>query len=129
MQRARWIKQQRGRKAVLYVLRLTNAHEDFFTVGVTFDFAATWAALAPAYRRRLLAKHASYDALRTWGAWRAVCRRASCFPFEPAQPLPGKMPCFEHITWALAMLPVSSFRFGRYAAPATHGGGGILTKN
>ena len=110
MKRAAWIAQQRGRKAVLYVIRVYNKEgEVFYKVGITYNLAAGFRRLRSEYRWRTLARYSSYQAGQIWDLEQAIHRDFAHLSYSPATAFSGHTEYYGEVETILAALPTGTF--------------------
>jgi hypothetical protein len=109
MRRAEWIAQQRGRKAVLYVVKVYAADECFFKLGITFDLARRFSRLKTCYKWRTVARYSSYNAGKVYDLEQQLHARFQAFSYMPAADFGGKTECYLEVDALLAALPKSTF--------------------
>jgi hypothetical protein len=109
MTRAAWIAQQRGRKAVLYVVRVYNEGESFYKVGVTFSLASRFARLKTCYKWRTLARFSSYNAGKVFDLEQQLHKQFAALSYTPTADFGGKTECYTDASALLAALPVGTF--------------------
>jgi hypothetical protein len=109
MNRASWIAQQRGRKAVLYVVRVYTAGEAFYKVGVTYCLSARFSRLRTKYRWRTLARYSSWNAAAVFDLEQYLHRRFAGLSYTPAASFAGHMECYAEAAPILAALPRGTF--------------------
>jgi len=110
MKRAAWIAQQRGRKAVLYVIRVYNKDgEVFYKVGITFCFSSRFSRLKTVYRFRTLARFSSYNAGAVFDLEQRLHREFSGLAYQPLSSFSGYTECYHTATPILAALPRGTF--------------------
>lgn len=107
--RAAWIKQQRGRKAVLYVVRVYSEDECFYKVGITFNLAQRFARLKTCYKWRTVARYSSYNAGRVWDLEQRLHGEFFPLAYRPTASFSGFTECYAEIDSLLAALPKSTF--------------------
>ena len=109
MNRAAWIAQQRGRKAVLYVVRVYTAGEAFYKVGVTYQLCHRFSKLRTVYRWRSIARFSSYNAGYIWDLEQRIHREFLGLSYTPLASFSGYTECYSAIEPILAALPVGTF--------------------
>jgi hypothetical protein len=110
MKRAAWLAQQRGRKAVLYVIRVYNKQgEVFYKVGITYNLAARFRRLRLDYHWRTLARYSSYQAGHVWDLEQAIHRDFAHLSYSPAVAISGHTECYREVEAILAALPAGTF--------------------
>jgi hypothetical protein len=110
MKRAAWIAQQRGRKAVLYVIRVYNKEgEAFYKVGITFCFSSRFSRLKTVYRFRTLARFSSYNAGMVFDLEQRLHREFGGLTYRPLSCFSGYTECYCDATPILAALPRGTF--------------------
>jgi hypothetical protein len=109
MTRAAWIAQQRGRKAVLYVVRVYSEDECFYKVGITFSLAQRFARLKTYYKWRTVARYNSYNAGAVFDLEQRLHKEFSALSYAPTADFGGKTECYESVELLLAALPKSTF--------------------
>jgi hypothetical protein len=109
MTRAAWIAQQRGRKAVLYVVRVYTAGEAFYKIGITYRPSSRFSALKTCYRWRTLARYSSYNAAAVYDLEQALHARFAWLCYSPAIPFAGHTECYSEAEPILAALPKETF--------------------
>lgn len=110
MKRATWIARQRGRKAVLYVIRVYNQQgEVFYKVGITFCFSSRFSRLKTVYRFRTLARFSSYNAGAVFDLEQRLHREFSGLAYRPLSSFSGFTECYLDATPILAALPQETF--------------------
>lgn len=109
MHKAAWIAQQRGRKAVLYVVRVWNEAEAFYKIGITFDLSARFARLKTSYKWRTLAKYSVYNAAQVWDLEQRLHGQFAHLSYSPKADFNGKTECYAVAEEILAALPESTF--------------------
>lgn len=102
--RAEWVARQKGRKAILYVIRLYGNDEVFYKVGITFDLHARFNPLKMPYRWRTVARYSSYNAGKVWDLERMI-HSAELVPYVPAVAFAGHTECYTSEVEVLALLP------------------------
>jgi hypothetical protein len=109
MMRAAWIAQQRGRKAVLYVVRVYNEGEAFYKVGVTFNLSSRFSRLKSCYKWRTVARYSSWNAGRVWDLEQRLHARFAHLSYRPTADFGGKTECYNEVDSILSALPKSTF--------------------
>jgi hypothetical protein len=110
MKRAAWIAQQRGRKAVLYVIRVYNKEREvFYKVGITYNLAARFRRLRSDYYWRTLARYSSYQAGQVWDLEQAIHRDFAHLSYSPATAFSGHTECYSEVEAILVTLPAGTF--------------------
>jgi len=110
MKRAAWLAQQRGHKAVLYVIRVYNQQgEVFYKVGITFCFSSRFSRLKTVYRFRTLARYSSYDAGMVYDLEQRLHREFGELSYIPSSPFSGYTECYREADAILAALPTNTF--------------------
>ena len=112
MHRAHWIGQQRGRKAVLYVIRVYGNGEEppFYKIGITFCLSSRFRTLRFAgYKWRTLARYSSWQAGRVFDLEQALHQRFAPLSYTPLLPFAGETECYCDAAPLLAALPASTF--------------------
>lgn len=107
--RAAWLAQQRGRKAVLYVVRVYAEGESFYKVGVTFDLAQRFARLKTLYKWRTVARYSSYNAGKVFDLEQRLHKEFSRFAYTPTASFSGFTECYSEVGELLAALPTGTF--------------------
>lgn len=107
--RAAWIAQQKGRKAVLYVIRVYSEDECFFKVGITFDLSSRFSRLKSAYKWRTVARYSCWQAGRVWDLEQALHAAFAHLSYRPAASFSGFTECYSSVTELLAALPSGTF--------------------
>jgi len=107
--RAAWVSQQRGRKAVLYVIKVYSADEVFFKLGITFSLAQRFSRLKSAYKWRTVARYSSYNAGKVYDLEQALHARFAALSYAPAASFAGFTECYSQATALLAALPADTF--------------------
>ncbi|MFD1874322.1 GIY-YIG nuclease family protein [Hymenobacter bucti] len=110
MKRAAWLAQQRGRKAVLYVIRVYSKEEEaFYKVGITYNLAARFRRIRADYHWRTLARYSSYRAEHIWNLEQAIHRDFAHLSYSPAASFSGHTECYAEVKAILAALPAGTF--------------------
>ncbi|SFQ49190.1 GIY-YIG nuclease family protein [Hymenobacter arizonensis] len=109
MNRAAWIAQQRGRKAVLYVVRVYTAGEAFYKVGVTYNISARWSRITTLYRWRTLARYSSWDAGSVFDLEQRLHRGFAHLSYTPSSAFAGHTECYTDAAPILKALPRETF--------------------
>jgi hypothetical protein len=109
MTRAAWIAQQRGRKAVLYVVKVYNEGEAFYKVGVTFSLSSRFARLKSCYKWRTVARYSSYNAGQVFDLEQRLHHDFAALSYTPTADFGGKTECYSAVDSLLAALPASTF--------------------
>ncbi|MGI4823608.1 MAG: GIY-YIG nuclease family protein [Janthinobacterium lividum] len=110
MKRAAWLAQQRGRKAVLYVIRVYNKEgEAFYKVGITFCFSSRFSRLKTVYRFRTLARYSSYHAGAVYDLEQRLHREFVGLSYTPTASFSGYTECYRDAEPILASLPQETF--------------------
>lgn len=110
MKRAAWLAQQRGRKAVLYVIRVYNQQgEMFYKVGITFRFSSRFSRLKTSYRFRTLARYSSYNAGYVYDLEQRLHRQFAYLSYTPSFYFSGHTECYCEFGPILAALPRDTF--------------------
>ncbi|MDO7849021.1 GIY-YIG nuclease family protein [Hymenobacter sp. M29] len=110
MNRAPWIAQQHGRKAVLYVVRVYGNGEAFCKIGITFDLTRRFSRLRFAgYKWRTLARFSSYNAGKVFDLEQALHQRFAALSYVPLLPFSGETECYGDAAPILAALPAKTF--------------------
>ena len=107
--REAWIGQQNGRKATLYVIRLTGNGETFYKIGITFSFSARFSRLRVPYAIRTMARYSSWNAGRIWDLEAKLLARFSPIKYQPELSFSGSTECFAAVAEILAALPKNTF--------------------
>lgn len=107
--RGAWLAQQRGRKAVLYVVRVYSEDESFYKVGITFSLSTRFARLKTCYKWRTVARYSSYNAGKVWDLEQRLHARFACFSYTPAASFSGFTECYGTVDELLAALPAGTF--------------------
>jgi hypothetical protein len=107
MKRAAWIAQQRGRKAVLYVIRVYD--EVFYKVGITFCFSSRFSRLRTLYRFRTLARFSSYNAGAVYDLEQRLHQEFSGLVYRPLSSFSGYTECYCDAAPILAALSGGTF--------------------
>ena len=107
--RAAWVAQQKGRKAVLYVVKVWSEDEVFFKVGVTFDLGRRFSRLKTCYKWRTVARYSSWNPGKVWGLEQALHRAFAHLAYRPAASFSGFTECYGEVQQLLAALPVGTF--------------------
>ena len=107
--RAAWIAQQRGRKAVLYVVKVWSEDESFFKVGVTFDLRSRFARLKTCYKWRTVARYNSWRAGKVWDLEQGLHRAFVHLSYTPTASFSGFTECYGEVGELLAALPSGTF--------------------
>lgn len=108
-QRADWVAQQRGRKATLYVIRLSGNGETFYKVGITYCFTTRFTRLNLPYALRTVARYSSYNAGKVHDLEKALHHLLSAHSYTPLLPFAGHTECFADMGAILALLPTDTF--------------------
>jgi hypothetical protein len=110
MNRAAWIAQQRGRKAVLYVVRVYNTDgEAFYKVGVTFDLSSRFSRLKALYKWRTVARYSSWNAGRVFDLEQRLHAEFSELSYLPTASFGGYTECYSECETILKALPKTTF--------------------
>jgi hypothetical protein len=109
MNRATWIAQQRGRKAVLYVVRVYSEDEAFYKVGITFSLSSRFSRLKSAYKWRTIARYGSYNAGKVFDLEQALHARFAHLSYLPTADFGGRTECYSEVSELLVALPASTF--------------------
>ena len=110
MKRAAWLAKQRGRKAVLYVIRVYNKQgEAFYKVGITFCFSSRFSRLKTVYRFRTLARFSSYHAGAVYDLEQRLHREFIGLSYTPLFSFSGYTECYCTAAPILAALPEGTF--------------------
>ncbi|TGE07714.1 GIY-YIG nuclease family protein [Hymenobacter fodinae] len=107
--RAAWVAQQKGRKATLYVVRLTGNGETFYKVGITFCFSSRFTRLSLPYALRTFARFSSYNAGQVWDLEKRLHTALAAQTYQPLLPFAGHTECFTDAAAILALLPKQTF--------------------
>ena len=107
--RAAWVGQQKGRKAVLYVVKVYSADECFYKLGITFDLPRRFARLKTLYKWRTVARYSSYNAGRVWDLEQRLHAEFAALSYLPAASFSGFTECYSDAAPLLAALPGSTF--------------------
>lgn len=109
MGREAWVKQQNGRKAVLYVIRLYGNGEAFYKLGITFCLSSRFSALRfVGYKWRTVARYSSWSAGRVFDL-EAKLHSAGFVSYTPLLPFSGATECYADCGALLAALPAKTF--------------------
>ncbi|SNR92638.1 hypothetical protein [Hymenobacter mucosus] len=106
--RAEWAARQKGRKAVLYVIRLYGNGEVFYKVGITFCLASRFTKLNLPYRWRTIARYSSYSAGKVWDLEQRL-HSSDLSRYVPLLDFAGKTECYASAEQVLALLPPKTF--------------------
>lgn len=109
MNRAAWIAQQRGRKAVLYVVRVYTDGEAFYKVGVTYNVSSRWSRIKTFYRWRTIARYSSWDAGSIYDLEQRLHRGFAHLSYTPSSPFAGHTECYSDAAPILKALPRGTF--------------------
>ena len=109
MSRAAWIAQQRGRKAVLYVVRVYTEGEEFYKVGITYQLSHRFSKLKTVYKWRSIARFSSYNAGYIWDLEQRIHRGFIAISYTPSAPFSGYTECYSAVEPILAALPAGTF--------------------
>lgn len=107
--RAAWVGQQRGRKAVLYVVKVYSADEAFYKLGVTFDLPRRFSRLKTCYKWRTVARYSSYNAGAVYDLEQRLHGQFLALRYAPAADFGGKTECYAEAAPLLAALPSGTF--------------------
>lgn len=107
--RAAWVARQKGRRAVLYVIRLTGHGETFYKVGITYCFSSRFTRLNMPYAVRTLARWSSWDAGRVWDLEQKMLALVAGDGYAPCLPFAGRTECFSSVETVLRALPADTF--------------------
>lgn len=109
--RAAWLSQQKGRKAVLYVVKLygNEGEPPFYKVGITFCLTQRFSRLRfVGYKWRSIARFSSYDAGQVYDL-EANLHSAGFAPYVPFLSFAGHGECYADAGDILAALPAGMF--------------------
>ena len=109
MNRAAWIAQQRGRKAVLYVVRVNTAGEAFYKVGVTYQLSHRFSKLRTLYRWLTLARYSSWNAGSIYDLEQRLHRGFAHLAYTPSSSFAGHTECYTEAAPILKVLPRGTF--------------------
>lgn len=107
--RAAWVGQQKGRKAVLYVVRVYSCTEQFYKVGITFDLSRRFSRLKTCYQWRTVARFSSYNAGKVYDLEQRLHADFAHLSYSPTADFAGKTECYADVAPLLAALPVGTF--------------------
>lgn len=113
MGRAAWLAQQKGRKAVLYVVKVYSEDECFFKVGITYDLSRRFSRLKTLYQWRTVARYSSYNAGQVYDLEQQLHTMFAHLSYVPTHSFSGLTECYTDITPLLAALPANTF-FPKY---------------
>ncbi|GAA4362084.1 hypothetical protein GCM10023185_29650 [Hymenobacter saemangeumensis] len=103
--RAAWVAQQKGRKAVLYVVKVYGNGEAFYKLGITYDLRARFARLKTCYKWRTLARFSSWNAALVFDLEQRLHAEFSGLAYVPALSFGGRTECYSDAEPILAALP------------------------
>lgn len=106
--RAGWVARQKGRKAVLYVIRIYGNGEVFYKVGVTFCLSGRFTRLNIPYKWRTIARYSSYNAGKVWDLEQRL-HAGEFSRYVPLLPFAGASECYADAAPILAALPTKTF--------------------
>lgn len=109
MNREFWIAQQRGRKAVLYVVRVYTDGEAFYKVGVTYQLSHRFSKLRTCYRWRTIARYSSWDAGSIYDLEQRLHRGFAHLSYTPSSSFAGHTECYTDAAPILKALPRGTF--------------------
>lgn len=107
--RASWVSQQRGRKAVLYVVQVYNESERFYKLGITFSLSSRFARLKSCYKWRTVARFSSYDAGKVYDLEQRLHSQFRALRYTPEAGFDGHTECYAEVGGLLAALPAGTF--------------------
>lgn len=105
--RAAWLSQQRGRKAVLYVIKVygNGTEPPFYKLGITYSLSQRFARLRFAgYKWRSIARFSSYNAGQVYDLEQRL-HGAGFASYTPLLPFAGQTECYVSAGEILAALP------------------------
>ena len=106
--RAGWVARQKGREAVLYVIRIYGNGEVFYKVGITFCLSSRFNPLKMPYKWRTVARFSSYRAGKVWDLEQRL-HAADLTRYVPLLPFAGWTECYAPVEPLLALLPAETF--------------------
>jgi hypothetical protein len=107
--RASWVAQQKGRKAVLYVIRVYSEGEAFYKLGITFNLSARFSRLKTCYKWRTVARFSSWNAGLVFDMEQRLHAEFQHLSYCPAADFAGKTECYSEVDALLAALPAGTF--------------------
>ena len=109
MGRAAWVGQQKGRKAVLYVVKVYSADEIFYKLGITFDLPRRFARLKTCYKWRTVARYSSWQAGAVYDLKQRLHGQFTALSHLPLADFGGKTECYAEVAPLLVALPKTTF--------------------
>jgi hypothetical protein len=113
MSRAAWLAQQRGRKAVLYVVALYGNSDEppFYKIGITFNLSQRFRTLRFAgYKWRTVARYSSWQAWEVFDLEAGLHQLLAAFSYTPRLPFSGAATeCYAELAPLLGGLPAGAF--------------------
>lgn len=103
-----WQGIQRGRLAVLYVVQLSNSTEQFYKIGITYDFKNRFKKHSMPYTVKPIAFYKSSDAKAIYDLEDYLLREFRHLRYTPKTRFNGRNECFSSIEGILLMLPNSN---------------------
>jgi len=103
-----WIEQAKGKKSVLYFIKIFSEEEVFYKVGITFrsiEKRYSKRDLA-AYQYEVLALHESTHAAAVWDWEQSILETFAHLAYKPKKYFAGKTECFSECDEILACFPV-----------------------
>lgn len=106
--RSGWIEVQNGRKAMLYVLELSNERELFYKVGITFNLIKRFGSRRMPYSWRVIARYESDDAAMIYTLEKHLHRQLSKYRYQPSIAFGGHKECYTRVRPILSLLPIEA---------------------
>jgi len=98
-QRKDWIRARKGRKSKLYVVRLYNAEESFYKVGITHrSVEARFTKRNMPYSIEIVTVYESEDAGMIYDKERQIKRQLRHLKYQPKIPFPGQHECIKSVS-------------------------------
>lgn len=104
-----WSNIQNGRKAILYVIELTNEDELFYKVGITFNLSARFGSRKMPYSWRTVALYKTYDAKYVFKLEKEIFKEFKHLKYSPLSSFAGQTECFSAVAEILVTLPPDTF--------------------
>lgn len=107
--RSHWVENQKGRKAILYIITLHGNGETFYKIGITYrGVSARFRGCLP-YQLQTVALYKSYDAGKVYDLEHRVHKELKTCSYTPILRFGGETECFFSILPALHLLPKETF--------------------
>ena len=108
--RLSWLELAKGRKAILYFVRLYSPHEEFYKVGVTYLSVAErykhHPHLPAGYQYEILAQHVSENAAAVYDWEQSIIESFRRLSYRPKAAFGGETECFSSCDEILAIFPL-----------------------